>query len=222
MSFDPVTGLASLGDKSVDHVICDPPYSARTHGGQYKERNDGVGPLELKYDHLTTEQLSRISGELRRASRCWVLIMTDHVLFPTWEAALTGYTFPPIPLVMKGMTVRLQGDGPSSWTCWLVVNRPTGFMDGTKQGAYVGAAQERGANIVPGSKPLWLMEQILRDYTKPGDLICDPFAGGGTTGLAAVKMGRRFLGWEQKPEHYSFALKRLTAAREQLTIPGAA
>ena len=54
---------------------------------------------------------------------------------------------------------------------------------------------------------LWLMEQIIRDYTKPGELICDPFSGGGTTGLAAVKMGRRFLGWEQKPEHHAFAMK---------------
>ena len=215
---DPVTGLASLGDKSVDHFITDPPYSARTHEGQRKDRNDGVDPTELNYAHLTHEQVSGLSGEFRRATRGWVLVMTDHLLFPAWDAALPGYTFAPIPLVMKGMTVRLQGDGPSSWTCWLVVNRPTGFMDGTKPGAYVGAAQERGENIVPGSKPLWLMEQIIRDYTKPGELICDPFSGGGTTGLAAVKMGRRFLGWEQKPEHHAFALKRLTAAREQIEM----
>ena len=34
------------------------------------------------------------------------------------------YVFSPIPLVDEGMTVRLRGDGPSSWTCWLCVGRP--------------------------------------------------------------------------------------------------
>jgi site-specific DNA-methyltransferase (adenine-specific) len=215
---DPVTGLASLPDKSVDHVICDPPYSARTHEGQAKDRTDGVADLSLSYAHLTPEQVHSVAAEMRRVARAWVLVMTDHTLFPYWEGALSGYTFAPVPLVMRGMTVRLQGDGPSSWTCWLVVNRPTGFIDGTKPGAYYGAPQARGENIVPGSKPLWLMEQLARDYTKPGELICDPFTGGGTTGLAAVKMGRRFIGWEQKTEHHEFACKRLRAAREQLEL----
>lgn len=215
---DPVTGMASLADKSVDHVITDPPYSARTHEGQAVDRADGVADLDLCYTHLTPAQVAAVAAEIRRVSRGWALVMTDHSLFPHWEAALPGYTFAPLPIVMTGMTVRLQGDGPSSWAVWLVVNRPTGFMDGTKPGAYVGPAAARGENIVPGSKPPWLMEQIVRDYTKPGELICDPYSGGGTTGLAALRMGRRFLGWEQKPAHHSFACKRLAAAREQLEL----
>lgn len=215
---DPASGLASLADGSVDHFISDPPYSARTHDGQAVDRADGVADLELNYSSLTPAQVAVLASQFRRVARGWVLIMTDHTLFPHWEAALPGYTFMPIPVVMKGMTVRLQGDGPSSWAVWLVVNRPTGFMDGTKPGAYTGSAGARGENIVPGCKPAWLMEQILRDYTKPGELICDPFSGGGTTGLAAVKMGRRFLGWEQKPKHHAFAVKRIAAARQQLEI----
>lgn len=209
-----------MADGSVDCIATDPPYSARTHHGQAVDRYDGVADLDLNYAHLTPGQVAIIAPQLRRVARGWVLVMTDHALFSAWDAALPGYTFAPIPLVMKGMTVRLQGDGPSSWTCWLVVNRPTGFMDGTKPGAYVGNAAERGLNIVPGSKPEWLMSQIIRDYTKPGELICDPFTGGGTTGLAALRMGRRFIGWEQKPEHHAFALKRISAAREQRELFG--
>lgn len=211
-------GLPALADGSVDHVVCDPPYSARTHHGQATDRADGVADLRLNYGHLMPEQVVQIAAQLRRVARGWVLVMTDHSLFPHWEAALPGYTFAPIPIVMKGMTVRLLGDGPSSWTCWLVVNRPTGFIDGTKPRAYVGMAGVRRDNIVPGSKPRWLMEQILRDYTKPDELICDPYSGGGTTGLSAVKMGRRFLGWEQKEDHHAFASKRIAAARHQLEL----
>jgi len=49
-------------------------------------------------------------------------------------------------------------------------------------------------------------------------LVCDPFAGSGTTGIACIKMGRRFLGWEKKPEHFAYAERRMRAAREQLEL----
>ncbi len=214
---DAAFGLPSLDDKSIDHLICDPPYSERTHGGQYKERSDNSYPTEINYSALTTAQVSALSAQMRRVTKGWILIMTDHVLVPSWEASLPGYTFAPLPIVMKGMTVRMQGDGPSSWAVWLVANRPIGLRDGTKPGAYVGSP-ERGKNIVIGSKPVWLMEQLIRDYTKAGDLICDPFSGGGTTGLAAKNLGRRFIGWEKNPEHHLFAKKRIEDAREQLEI----
>lgn len=86
----------------------------------------------------------------------------------------------------------------------------------TKDGAYVGhTGTDRRESPVKGAKPLSLMEAILRDYTEPGDLVLDRFAGGGTTGVAAIRLGRRFHGYERKPEHFEIALKRLRAAREQ-------
>lgn len=216
---DPVTGLASLPDGAVTHVISDPPYSERTHAGQAKERFDGSAPTALSYDHLTPADVSLVAPQLSRVAAKWRLIMTSHDLFDSWEAALAGHTFAPLPIVLKGMTVRLQGDGPSSWTVWMVVNRATGLVDGTKPGAYVGprAVDLPGCEI-KGTKPLWLMERIIRDYTKPGDLVCDPFTGSGTTGIAALKLGRRFLGWERVESHHAIAMKRLRAAREQLEL----
>jgi hypothetical protein len=214
-----MTGLVSLGDRSVDHVICDPPYSKRTHTGQAPDRRDGGKLTALNYDYLTPEDVARIAPHLARVSRGWCLVMTDHELFPHWSHALGRYSFMPIPVVMKGMTVRLQGDGPSSWSVWLIVNRPIGFIDGTKPGAYIGTpGGDRASNDVKGAKPDWLMEAIVRDYTKPGEIVCDPFAGSGTTGVAAVKLGRRFIGWERKAEHHAIAMKRLRAAREQLEL----
>ena len=47
-----------------------------------------------------------------------------------------------------------------------------------------------------GSKPVWLMRALIRDYSEPGDLVCDPFAGFGTTLLAAAIEGRRSVGCE--------------------------
>lgn len=225
---DPVTGLASLADNSVDHVICDPPYGERTHAGQRHGRRGAgysdawVSSVGLEYDHLTTAQVAAVSAELVRGARRWVLVMTSHDLFPAWEASLGRYGFAPLPIVLEGMNVRLAGDGPSSWTVWLVVNRPIGLKDGTKPGAYVGSpgrGPERADNHVKGHKPEWLMERLVVDYSSPGDTVLDPFAGSGTTGVAAIRLGRNFIGWEKDPGHHALASRRLAGAREQLGLP---
>jgi DNA modification methylase len=62
------------------------------------------------------------------------------------------------------------------------------------------------------------MESLLRDFTDPGDLILDPFAGSGTTGVAAIRLGRRFVGWERDAKYHDVATRRLAATREQLGL----
>jgi site-specific DNA-methyltransferase (adenine-specific) len=78
---------------------------------------------------------------------------------------------------------------------------------GCLPGAYE-APTEKGVGIA-GAKPIDLMRSIVRDYSRPGDLVCDPFAGSGTTLLAAAMEGRRAVGAEQKQEHYDIATRRL-------------
>ena len=53
------------------------------------------------------------------------------------------------------------------------------------------------------------MQSIVRDYSRPGDLVCDPFCGSGTTAIAALQEGRRFVGSEAKPEHHAIAMRRI-------------
>jgi site-specific DNA-methyltransferase (adenine-specific) len=60
-----------------------------------------------------------------------------------------------------------------------------------------------------GGKPLWLMRSLVRDYTRPGDVVLDPCAGSGTTLLAAVIEGRRAIGAECDEETYESAVRRL-------------
>ena len=62
---------------------------------------------------------------------------------------------------------------------------------------------------VTGGKPLDLMRAIVRDFTRPGDLIVEPFSGGGTTLLAAVMEGRRAIGAEMDAGRFEIAVKRL-------------
>jgi hypothetical protein len=60
-----------------------------------------------------------------------------------------------------------------------------------------------------GGKPLWLMRELVRDYTKPGNLVCDPCAGGGTTLIAASIEGREAIGAELDTETHNKAQARI-------------
>jgi len=74
------------------------------------------------------------------------------------------------------------------------------------------ARAERAAGRHPTQKPLALVSRCLRASTHPGDLVLDPFAGSGTTGVAALGLGRRFLGMEREPDYAALAARRLRAA----------
>jgi site-specific DNA-methyltransferase (adenine-specific) len=74
---------------------------------------------------------------------------------------------------------------------------------------------ERQKNTHPTVKSVALMTYLARLVTPPGGLVLDPFAGSGTTGIAAALGGWRFVGWEQDPESAAIATARLREATAQ-------
>jgi site-specific DNA-methyltransferase (adenine-specific) len=198
--------------EQIDALIVDAPYSDRTHRA-YRDMA-AIGRRALSYDSFTSAAIDQLVAAWAPRTRGWFVTLTDHVLAPAWADALERigrYVFAPIACMEPGSRVRLVGDGPTQWSVWAVVARPkTQRMQrwGSLPGGYVVPMIE-GRNGVLGCKPLWLMRAIIRDYTRPGDLVCDPCAGGGTTLLAALQEGRRAIGAECMPEHYEIARKRL-------------
>ena len=61
----------------------------------------------------------------------------------------------------------------------------------------------------PTQKPLRLLERIVRASSRPGDLVLDPYAGAGTTGVAAAGLGRRYLLVDRNPDAVEIARRRL-------------
>jgi len=220
--------LADVGE--VDALISDPPYSERTHGKQkhgrreaQKKRSNGeyVSSRGIGYPSMNAADVAEYVAAWSPRVRGWFVVMTDSELYPAWRDALREHgrtVFAPLACVQIGMNVRLAGDGPSSWTVWLVVARTKELNRwGTLRGAYVGKPFEpgqnltstRSASVVVGGKPLWLMRAIIRDYTRRGDLIVDPCAGGATTLIAARSEGRHSVGAELDPATYELARKRI-------------
>lgn len=66
-------------------------------------------------------------------------------------------------------------------------------------------------------KPDEVMDKIITNVA--GEIICDPFMGTGSTGVAAVKAGRRFIGIEHNPRHFATAVERLRQAHEDHVPP---
>jgi site-specific DNA-methyltransferase (adenine-specific) len=67
-----------------------------------------------------------------------------------------------------------------------------------------------GNRLHPTQKPVSGLVPLIRAYTKAGELVADPFAGSGTTGVAARQCNRRYLLIEQDEGYYRVAQERLT------------
>jgi site-specific DNA-methyltransferase (adenine-specific) len=201
--------------EQVDCIITDPPYSERTHKGQTDKRRD------IDYTSLTEADVQAWAKAWAPRVRYWIAVMCDHSLIPAWESAYREAglcSFAPVPCVITGMTCRLAGDGPSSWAVYLVVARTKAASKwGTLPGAYVVTRDtnegRQAARI--GGKPLPLMQQIVRDYSRPGMLVADPCAGHATTLVAALQSGRRVWGAECDPAAHAAAVARLERVTAQ-------
>ncbi len=67
--------------------------------------------------------------------------------------------------------------------------------------------------VHPTQKPVALMEYLIRTYTNLGDLVLDNCMGSGTTGVAALRAGRRFIGIERDPDYFRICQKRIAEAQ---------
>lgn len=200
----------------VDAVITDGPYSARVHEGHDEgarianRKESDATRRELSYLHWTPEHVRAFVDGWAPRNRGWFACLSDHALIPAYEEAYRAhglYAFAPVGVLIPGMTVRQTGDGPSSWMLYVNVARPKRLSKwGTLPGGYTGGVGER---VHVGGKPLWLMQSLVRDYTRRGDLVVDPCAGAATTLIAAAMEHRRAIGCEVDPATHALAAERI-------------
>lgn len=83
---------------------------------------------------------------------------------------------------------------------------------------------QRPRNGHPCSRALQHFDFLIRWWSEAGELVLDPFMGSGTTGVAAARQGRRFIGIEIEPTYFEIACRRIADAYQQrdLFVPAPA
>ena len=222
----------------VDAIISDAPYSPRTHEGErgtslagVKEANynpgSGAGDRTrngIDYEPITPEMCAEFVRLWAPRTDHWAVIFGDDVSFAWWRDAWRerGWVvFAPVVWVKSNPPPRFAGDGPTSSCEYICVARPRRKVpdSGGRPGHYSVLTQmNRGGNDMGGFvgvKDLGGMQALVRDYSRPGERIVDPFAGTGTTLVAAGIEGRECIGAEISPETYARGLARLRAGWTQ-------
>lgn len=212
---DWATVLADVGD--VDAVITDPPYGRRCHVGHdlMAESTRNVTGQEtrrsLQYAYWTPDDVDAFVDAWIPRCKGFFVAMTSHDLISAYESAYLRhgrFTFAPVAIIQPRF--RASGDGPSSDVVYAMVCRPKSrkFFGGwSSRGYYLAGTEKHGA--VAGAKPVQLMRALVRAYSRSGDVVCDPCAGGATTLIAAAQEGRQAVGAELDATTYAAATARI-------------
>ncbi len=227
--------LSQIGE--VDHAIFDPPYSALVHSKSRagtRELRDGNGRMskcaisrevDFGFDPIDVDWMERMSDALFDRVRRWVLVFCDVESSHLWRGALTsaGFDYCRTGAWIKiGGSPQFTGDRPGVGFEAIVCCHKPGRKKWNGGGALGvwshltciergGKSTANDERVHPTQKPLSLMLELVSLFSDPGETILDPTMGSGTTGVAAVRLGRRFVGIEQMAEHYESARLRIEA-----------
>jgi site-specific DNA-methyltransferase (adenine-specific) len=198
---------------AVDVVITDPPYSAKTHAGA---RGGGFRQTTLiDFACMTPRDAIRLVRQCCALARRWVVLWMD------WRHASAVEAVCPELFVRAGVWVKrngapqFTGDRPGTgWESIVICHRPgKKAWNGGGHHAVWDIPRINGAH--PTEKPPPLLADLVTQFSNPGEVILDPFMGSGSTGEAALRQGRRFLGVEINAEYCAMASTRLDSIARQ-------
>lgn len=214
------------GLESASHVISDPPYEQlmqdlhakvklrRTDGGNGRKALTFEGINEVRHDLLK---------HVKRLNSGWLLAFcnVEGVWFWRKEIIDADLKFKTTCIWVKpDATPKLNGQGPAlAYECITTTWCGKGharWNAGGKRGVYTHLTNQRDRDgRHPTEKPIPLMQELLSDFTNPGETILDPFMGSGTTGVACARMGRKFIGIELDQKYFDVACERIAKAYAQ-------
>jgi len=194
-------------------VLTDPPYTERTHEKARKNTQDGIGEGITEFASITDDELRTVLAECGRVTRGWVVATLDYNHAFAFESEPpAGLRQLRIGVWMKtNPTPQISGDRPAQgWEAISYMHTTAvgpKWNGGGKHGNYI--TKIATANGHPTAKPLPIVEAWVAQFTNPGDMILDPFAGSGTTLRAASNLGRRAIGVELDESYCDLIVSRL-------------
>ncbi len=213
--------LPQLG--SVDHVITDPPYAlvvVNTSKGAQRGTVGKADRRDLGYAGITDDDRAVIGLEIGRIARRWAIVFCDAESLSAWRVALETGGMRHIRMgswVSPACTPQFSGDRPGTGWEGCEIAHASGrcrWNGGGRPAVWVinrplNGSVERAEAGHPTPKPSALLNQIVADFTDPGETILDPFIGSGTTLIAAKRLGRKAIGIERNESYCEGAATRL-------------
>lgn len=222
---DALTLLRALPDASVDAIVTDPPYGIGYSTGHVRWSTSKFGT-----DTLDTSWLKDAYRIAKPDSVLYLCTRWD--VAQTWRDAIdaAGYKTKQCIVWDKGNWSAGDLDYYASQTefvLFAIKGRPALYCDSRPSNIWRIARETRAETRLvvnpavnlfdhPTQKPVELMERMILDSTRPGNLIVDPFAGSGTTLLAAANQGRHYVGCDISLDYCDVARARLA---QPYTLP---
>lgn len=218
---DAVDIMRALPDASIDAIVTDPPYSEHTHKNMRGNRGAaGIVTRDPGFAAMTSELRTLFSYEAVRVARSWIVVFSDWESIHLWKSTLEeagGSYCRSIPWV-RWSCPQFSGLAPPTGSEAVVVAKPKSRKALWLQGGRTHYADkclraqsrlEGGRKKHPTEKPVSLMRAILEDCTLEGASILDPFAGSGSTGVAALQSGRNAVLVEKDATTFAAMQERL-------------
>jgi site-specific DNA-methyltransferase (adenine-specific) len=210
---DAVEWLRGRPSESVDLVITDPAYESL-------EKHRAIGTTtRLKHSKASSndwfkvfpnarfgELFAEVFRVLKRNTHFYLLCDAETMFVAKPEAERAGFRFWK-PLVWDKRTIGMGYHYRARYEFILF------FEKGKRRLTDLGVADVISVPRIhggyPAEKPAELSEVLISQSSKPGDSVADPFMGSGSVGVAAIRLGRRFLGNDLNPDAARAADQRL-------------
>lgn len=201
---------------SVDAVMTDPPY-----GIEYVSAWRKRGPTEMlaSDDDAPVETVSAMADRLIDGGALYLATRFD--VAARWNEAIraAGLALKTPIYWDKGNHTSgdLEGDFGAQVEIFIFAHKGRHKLRGPRL-ANLWRVPRDPAGEHPTPKPVALMERMVSCSTDSGATVLDPFMGSGTTGVACMNFGRRFVGVEVAPRFFDIACKRIEAAYNQIRL----
>jgi site-specific DNA-methyltransferase (adenine-specific) len=207
----------------VDGFITDPPYEQLMHdlhGSVKLRRSDGGSERKALGFEGIDEVREDFVSLVREKNKGWLLAFCNVEGVWHWRKSLVAadLKFKTTCLWVKPDAMpKLNGQGPAlAYECITTTWCGKGhakWNGGGRRGVFTHFTNNADrTGLHPTEKPVSLMRELVSLFTNHGDTVCDAFMGSGTTGVACVKTGRRFIGIEREPKYFEIALRRISDA----------
>ena len=194
--------LRDMPDASVDAVVTDPPYGIGEAAGKNQSRGNVAAAKDYgvkSWDNC--RPCDEVFSEMRRVS-------CEQVIFG-------GNYFADLLPPSSSWIVWDKDNGRSDFAdcelAWTSHKKAVRKIHWRWNGMLQQPGCPRDERIHPTQKPSGMMRWVVENYTPKESTVLDPFMGSGTTGIACIRTGRKFIGIEREPEYFEIAKARIEA-----------